>query len=157
MSIDLLTKVNGGTFFGRDLKLLPILIIIYLTLYLPFQLLGTLFNSPTIVNEPIPSAINVMRRGADTPEQQMNLGLGGVTPANPNLQEQMLQYGAGDVNQFREQPLSSLNVSEQARSEIATFLPQMSVDQQEAFLQGVRDGKVSEYEVENHRRLRQGY
>ena len=37
MSIDLLTKVNGGTFFGRDLKLLPILTIIYLTLYLPLH------------------------------------------------------------------------------------------------------------------------
>ena len=113
------------------------------------------------VNEPIPSAIDVMRRGNNTPEQQMNLGLGGVTPtttATPNLQDQMLQYGAGNVNPFqRGEALSSLNVSDQARNEIATFLPQMSVEQQEVFLQGVRDGKVSEYELENQRRLRQGY
>jgi len=109
------------------------------------------------VNEPIPQAINVMRR----PEEQQNLGLGGGTAATatPNLQDQMLQYGAGNVNPFqRGEALSSLNVSDQARSEIATFLPQMSVDQQEVFLQGVRDGKVSEYELENQSRLRRrGY
>jgi hypothetical protein len=104
------------------------------------------------INEPIPSAINVMR---STPQEQTNLGLGGVTPQASNLQDQMLQYGAGNVNPFqRGEALSSLNVSDQARNEIATFLPQMSVDQQEAFLQGVRDGKVSEYELENQSRLR---
>ena len=107
------------------------------------------------INEPIPQAINVMR---STPQEQTNLGLGGVTPQASNLQDQMLQYGAGNVNPFqRGEALSSLNVSDQARNEISTFLPQMSVDQQEAFLQGVRDGKVSEYELENQKRLRQGY
>ncbi len=107
------------------------------------------------INEPIPQAINVMR---STPQEQSNLGLGGVTPQASNLQDQMLQYGAGNVNPFqRGEALSSLNVSDQARNEISTFLPQMSVDQQEAFLQGVRDGKVSEYELENQKRLRQGY
>ena len=104
------------------------------------------------INEPIPQAINVMR---STPQEQTNLGLGGVTPQASNLQDQMLQYGAGNVNPFqRGEALSSLNVSDQARNEISTFLPQMSVDQQEAFLQGVRDGKVSEYELENQSRLR---
>jgi len=110
------------------------------------------------INEPIPQAINVMR---STPQEQTNLGLGGVTPQPSNLQDQMLQYGAGNVNPMQDvsrgAALSSLNVSDQARNEIATFLPQMSVDQQEVFLQGVRDGKVSEYELENQKRLRQGY
>ena len=110
------------------------------------------------INEPIPSGINVMR---STPQEQTNLGLGGVTPQPSNLQDQMLQYGAGNVNPMQDlsrgAALSSLNVSDQARNEIATFLPQMSVDQQEVFLQGVRDGKVSEYELENQKRLRQGY
>ena len=109
------------------------------------------------VNEPIPSAINVMRKGANTSAEQKNLGIG-ITPQESKIQHQMLQYGAGNVNPFqRGEALSSLNVSDQARNEIATFLPQMSVEQQEVFLQGVRDGKVSEYEVENYRRLRQGY
>ena len=109
------------------------------------------------VNEPIPQGINVMRR----PEEQQNLGLSAEIPttATPNLQDQMLQYGAGNVSPFqRGEALSSLNVSDQARNEIAGFLPQMSVDQQEVFLQGVRDGKVSEYELENQSRLRRrGY
>ena len=116
-------------------------------------------NQTKTAAEPIPSAINVMR---STPQEQTNLGLGGVTPQTSNLQDQMLQYGAGNVNPMQDlsrgQALSSLNVSDQARNEIATFLPQMSVDQQEAFLQGVRDGKVSEYELENQSRLRRrGY
>jgi hypothetical protein len=115
-------------------------------------------NQPKVPAETIPQAINVMRRPEDTIQ---NLGIGGEIPttATPNLQDQMLQYGAGNVNPFqRGEALSSLNVSDQARSEIATFLPQMSIDQQEVFLQGVRDGKVSEYELENQSRLRRrGY
>jgi hypothetical protein len=113
-------------------------------------------NQPKTAAEPIPSGINVMRRGLGKPQdQQTNLGLGGVTPQASNIQDQMLQYGAGNANPFqRGEALSSLNVSDQARNEIAQFLPQMSIDQQEAFLQGVRDGKVSEYELENQSRLR---
>jgi hypothetical protein len=117
-------------------------------------------NQPKVPAETIPQAINVMRRPDDT-VQNLGIGTKGLdTPAeNKFLQDQMLQYGAGNVNPFqRGEALSSLNVSDQARSEIATFLPQMSVDQQEVFLQGVRDGKVSEYELENQSRLRRrGY